>query len=341
MASGGGYTPFRSGHNYTDVNERRQTEEYRAYRERYEQWPKARRVADFPIHLDLELSSACNLRCPMCPTVHISDPSFKKLGCDSAMMPADMFKRAVDEARRHEDFCSIKLNYRGESTLHPQIVDFISYARDAGVIDIMLNTNGNYPLSLNQEMVDAGLTWIAFSLDASRPETYRRCRAGGDFFTAYPTAIDMCRFADRLAVQVGFVVQKANRGEVQEFTDFWSRMPVHRILVSDAYNSGGLIANEKAILTKRYEAAEQFCCPQLWQRLVLWSDGRIFACCHAWDAPEDLHLGDFPGTAIKAAWDSEKLRELRRTHADGRHCEVGTCEKCPYPREPVDIESNE
>lgn len=312
------YTPFRSGLKYTNINSRKQTKKYRVYREKYERWPAEHIVANFPIHLDLELSSACNLRCPMCPTVHISDPSFKKLGQDSAMMSVDMFRQAIDEAKQHEDFCSIKLNYRGESTLHPQIVDLIAYARDAGVIDIMLNTNGNYPLSLNEEMVDAGLTWIAFSLDAVRPETYRRCRAGGDFFTAYPTAIDMCRFVDRLAIQVGFVVQKTNRDEVQEFTEFWSRMPVHRILVSDVY---GLLG------TKRYK--EDFCCPQLWQRLVIWNDGRIFACCHAWDAPEDLYLGDVSNTTIKDAWGSEKLQKLRMAHVDGKYREIGTCAKCP------------
>jgi MoaA/NifB/PqqE/SkfB family radical SAM enzyme len=331
-----GYTPYRTGHNYMRVNERERDEKHLAYREKYERWPELRRVADFPIHLDLELSSACNLRCPMCPTVYIAEPSFKRQSDSGAFMPPEMFRRAIDEGRRHADFCSVKLNYRGESTLHPKIVEMIAYARDAGVIDIMMNTNGNYPTSLNGEMVDAGLTWIAFSLDAARPETYRRCRAGGDFFTAYSTAIDMCRFVGRLTVQVGFVVQRANAGEVQEFKDFWSRMPVHRILVSDAYNSGGLIPNEEAILTKQYEPIDGFCCPQLWQRLVLWNDGRIFACCHAWDAPEDLHLGNIADTTLKEVWESEKLRALRLAHSGGRWRDVGACVGCPYPKRPVD-----
>jgi len=339
----GGYSPFRSGHHYQDVNERKQSEEYRAYREKYEQWPANRRLADFPIHLDLELSSACNLRCPMCPTVYIDDPSFAKFkeGSGAAMMPMDMFRKAIDEGKRHGDFSSIKLNYRGESTLHPQIVEMIAYARDAGVIDIMMNTNGNYPHSLNEEMVDAGLTWIAFSLDAIHPATYDVCRRGGNFYTAYSVALDMCRFVDRLHVQVGYVVQRMNKDETEDFVEFWSRMPVHRILVSDAYNSGGLIKNEKAILTKKYSSVDSFCCPQLWQRIVVWNDGRMFPCCHAWNAPEDLFLGNIADTTIKDAWDGEKFSEIRRLHSEGRYLEVGTCVDCPYPKEPFDIESNE
>lgn len=334
----------RSGHHYREVNERRQTDEYKKYRERYEQWPRMRRLSDFPVHLDLELSSACNLRCPMCPTVYIDDPSFEKFkeGNMAAMMPMDMFKKAIDEGSQYGDFCSIKLNYRGESTLHPQIVEMISYASDAGVIDIMVNTNGNYPISLNKEMVDAGLTWVAFSLDAIRPETYGICRKGGNFFDAYAAALDMCKHVDRLHVQVGYVVQRMNKDETDEFVEFWARMPVHRILVSDAYNSGGLIKNEKAILTKKYVSAnDSFCCPQLWQRVVVWNDGRMFPCCHAWNAPDDLYLGNISDMTIRDAWHSVKLQNLRATHAAGGYENIGTCAMCPYPKEPADIESNE
>ena len=38
---------------------------------------------------------------------------------------------------------SIKLNYRGEPSLHPEIVSFVSQAADHGFPDIMMNTNGN------------------------------------------------------------------------------------------------------------------------------------------------------------------------------------------------------
>ena len=38
---------------------------------------------------------------------------------------------------------SIKLNYRGEPSLHPRIVSFVREAAGLGFPDIMMNTNGN------------------------------------------------------------------------------------------------------------------------------------------------------------------------------------------------------
>ena len=44
-------------------------QEYREYRRLWEDLPKNRAVRDYPLLVDLETVSRCNLKCPMCPTV--------------------------------------------------------------------------------------------------------------------------------------------------------------------------------------------------------------------------------------------------------------------------------
>jgi len=39
---------------------------YIDYRQRWEELPLKKEVSEFPLHLDIEVTDACNLKCPMC-----------------------------------------------------------------------------------------------------------------------------------------------------------------------------------------------------------------------------------------------------------------------------------
>ena len=77
---------------------------------------------------------------------------------------------------------AIKLNWRGESLLHPNIIRMIKYAKLKGVLDVALNTNG---LLLDKEMVkhllQAGLDRLIISVDGATPNSYENIRQGGNF----------------------------------------------------------------------------------------------------------------------------------------------------------------
>lgn len=334
--------PYRSGYSFIEqnINQNKKQERYVQYREQYEKWPHDHRLSDFPTHLDLELSSACNLKCPMCHTVYIEDPSFakyKEQRMQESLMTFEMYKKAIDEAVKYKHFHSVKLNFRGESSLHPQIIEFIKYAKNNGVFEIMLNTNGNYDVGLTQQMIEAGLTWLSISLDAIKPETYKFVRAGGDFYMAYTTAIDMCRFADRANIQVSFVRQKRNHDEEQDFVSFWKNMPVHRVVVSDFYNPGELIKNDKSFVVLNYKRSDKFSCPQIWQRILVWNNGDMYPCCQSFEGPEDLFLGNLNTVSIFDAWHSDKLTALRDIHKCGDYSKIATCAKCSYPKQKVQL----
>ena len=80
------YVPINKGNYSMDTKERDELfeknkslgweEGYKAYRKNWTDFPKRQYVSDYPLLVDLELASICNLKCPMCYT--ISD-NFKKL----------------------------------------------------------------------------------------------------------------------------------------------------------------------------------------------------------------------------------------------------------------------
>ena len=43
-------------------------EEYAEYRKNWKEFPSKQYVSEYPLLVDIELSSLCNLRCPMCFT---------------------------------------------------------------------------------------------------------------------------------------------------------------------------------------------------------------------------------------------------------------------------------
>ena len=64
-------------------------------------------------------------------------------------MSERLFYKIIDEIKDLE-VPSIKLNWRGEPMLHPKIFDFIKFAKQNKILDIIINTNATH---LNEKNV--------------------------------------------------------------------------------------------------------------------------------------------------------------------------------------------
>ena len=139
---------------------------YRSYRRRDIVVPAP------PLRLWVEISSRCNLRCPVCPN---KDLPAKQKGD----MAWPLFKKVIDQGR---DFAfEINLHHRGESLLHPEAGRFIRYAAAQGIFS-KLHTNGTL---LNREMSEAilasGLQRLSISFDGFSAAVYEKNRVGASF----------------------------------------------------------------------------------------------------------------------------------------------------------------
>jgi len=76
---------------------------------------------------------------------------------------------------------------------------------------------------------------------------------------------------------------------------------------------------------------ENYSCPQLYQRLVIGSDGRVMMCAN--DEDTKLAIGDANKQTIREIWHSNKLNQIREIHAnDGEYKKLPHCKECYYPR---------
>ena len=61
------------------------------YRRKWEENPRHLNPGDFPLHIDIEVTSVCNLKCPFCATTY-SGPEFK-----NGFIKWETVKKILDE----------------------------------------------------------------------------------------------------------------------------------------------------------------------------------------------------------------------------------------------------
>ena len=148
---------------------------YSEYRRCWKEWPENFYVGGFPLFIDIEVTSICNLRCPFCATTY-RDRLIKK-----GYISFDMVKKIIDEGSEN-GLRGVKFNYRGEPLLHKEICDFVKYAKDKGLMDVYFNTNA---MLLDKEMakrlIESGLDRISVSAEGFTKEAYESYRVGGNF----------------------------------------------------------------------------------------------------------------------------------------------------------------
>ena len=144
--------------------------EYAEYRRNWSELPKHQIVSDYPLLVDIELSSLCNLTCAMCYTI---TDDFKK-HVNVKRMNWDLYKKIIDEIAGKVP--AIRLSLRGEATLHTKFIEAIRYAKERGIKEVSTLTHGGkLTLPYFQKMVDAGIDWITISADGLG-EVYERVR---------------------------------------------------------------------------------------------------------------------------------------------------------------------
>ncbi|MEM1028788.1 MAG: radical SAM/SPASM domain-containing protein [Myxococcota bacterium] len=295
----------------------------RAYRENRRQWTEfaqAQVVSEYPMHVDLELASICNLRCPMCYTV---SKEFRKQ-VNAKLMDYELFTKLVDECAAGGVY-SIRLSYRGESFLHPRIVDTCRYAKGKGIFEVSTLTNG---LKLDEEMfvdlMDAGLDWLTISFDGIG-EVYEKIRKPAKFDRAVEKIANYQRIK-RAAGKVKPVVKvqtvlPAIEGDPAAFYDIFAP-------ITDLVSANPLIDFHGDVSAQPRIA--DFSCPQLYQRLTVGADGTVMMCAN--DEKQEHVVGNAYRETLHSIWHGHRMRDARAAHAAHRGCQTMVpCSKCYLP----------
>ena len=279
---------------------------------------KWRYLPSSPLHLDIELSYACNFKCVMCPQAY--DTAHK--GQMDWKLAANIVHQAAEMGVH-----SIKWNWRGEATLHKQIAALTALAKAEGIPNVELNTNGNMRGCKVEDLCRAGIDRLIFSVDGATKKTFESIRIGGSFEELRQTIWDtinwkMSHRSEKPYIRVQMCKQKANAHEVEAFIKQW-KGEVDDIRVSQVTDRGAdgflhvgdLVAYERAF------------CQQPYQRLTIGYNGTVMGCCADWF--ENAPVGVANKESLADIWrKSVDLQVMRDAQIEGNQDHIKPCDTC-------------
>lgn len=174
-----------------------------------------------PVHVYLQIASACNLDCYMC-SEH-NRPEEARHGVGLLSMRREIYDKIARDVFPYSNMLTIGVG--GEPTLSPDFAYFVERAFDAGQ-EIHVITNGT---RIYKSEVAAALahrvSFLQISVDAATKETYERIRRGSRWAS-------ICRNLDELAklrenskhrrsyLVLAFVLMRSNVHELPAFIQF-------------------------------------------------------------------------------------------------------------------------
>ncbi|MBN2232666.1 MAG: radical SAM protein [Deltaproteobacteria bacterium] len=291
---------------------------YAAYRDAWRGQPRAAmerglrhdafRAAGFaPLCVDIETAAICDLACPFCYRQSVPTPD--------RVMPLALFRRIIAQCAEL-GVPSIKLNWRGEPLLHPRLPEMVAMAKQAGILETIVNTNA---VTLDRRkaaaLVDAGLDMIIYSFDGGSRKTYEEMRPGrfraNSFDRVYRhirqlaeikkergrslpfTKIQMILTAETFTEQESFhelfadcvddvsVKAYSERGGSIEDLDTDTRQRLAALVAAGAVAADAPYWRDPD--GRLFVARGRLPCEQLFQRLLVTWDGRVCMCCYDWE----------------------------------------------------------
>ena len=124
-----------------------------------------------PFTLSIEPTTACNLRCPECPS------GLRAFTRPTGNLRPDFFRRTIDDLYR--DLYFLIFYFQGEPYINPEFLDMVKYASKRGIYTIT-STNGHFLSEENaRQTVASGLDRLIISVDGSTQEVYEQYRKSG------------------------------------------------------------------------------------------------------------------------------------------------------------------
>ncbi|MFW5487282.1 MAG: radical SAM/SPASM domain-containing protein [Desulfovibrio sp.] len=301
---------------------------YLLNRYRWHHSARTNTVHPYPEHVDLELSSRCNMRCPMCYT---QTDRFKKQ-VKTGFMERDFWKKIIDDCADNGVF-SLRLSLRGEPTIHPDFVEAARYAKERGICEVSSLTNAlSMTPDMFEELVLMGFDWLTISADGLG-ETYESIRKPAKFDEfmekiRHFSAIKKKHRSMKPAVKVQ-TVWPAIMDDPQEYyetfrpyVDLVACNPLMDYLFKDGEQN-------------KITYIENFQCSVPWQRLTIGSDGGVLLCFN--DEFADYSICNMADHSLREVWTGDVMTSFRECHL--RHNavnEYSSCKNCYMPREETD-----
>jgi radical SAM protein with 4Fe4S-binding SPASM domain len=288
-----------------------------------------------PITVSLEPTTACNLRCPECPS------GLRAFTRPTGNLRADFFRRIIDEL--HRELTYLIFYFQGEPYINPRFLEMVQYARQRGLYTIT-STNGHFLDEDNaRKTVKSGLDRLIISVDGATQEVYQQYRKEGSLEKVLEGARRVVRWKRELKSATPhlifqFLVVRPNEHQIPAIRRLAREIGVDEVKLKSAqiydFENGNPLIPTKEHFSRyirqpdgTYVLKNSLAnhCWKLWHSCVITWDGAVVPCCFDKDARH--RLGHLRQSSFKQLWHSPAYHNFRRQLLMGRD-QIDICTNC-------------
>ncbi|MBU6340840.1 MAG: SPASM domain-containing protein [Bacteroidetes bacterium] len=288
-----------------------------------------------PVTVSIEPTTACNLRCPECPS------GLRAFSRETGNLKSDFFRKTIDSL--HRDLIFLIFYFQGEPYINPQFLDMVNYAHKKRIYTIT-STNGHFLSDENaRKTVESGLDRLIISVDGTSQETYEQYRIGGNLENVLQGARNMVKWKKKLGSRkpyliFQFLVVRPNEHQIPEIFRLAREIGIDEVKlktaqVYDYENGNDLIPtlNQYARYRQKKDGKWELKsglanhCWKLWHACVITWDGLVVPCCFDKDATH--RLGDLKNSDFRSIWQGGAYKTFRQSLLKGRD-QIDICQNC-------------
>ena len=288
-----------------------------------------------PMTVSIEPTTACNLRCPECPS------GLRAFSRPTGNLKKDFFTKTIEELHQHLVY--LIFYFQGEPYINPDFLEMVKLANQKGIYTIT-STNAHFLNDANaKKTIESGLNRLIISVDGTTQEVYEQYRKEGKLENVLQGAKNIVKWKKELKSKTPhiifqFLVVKPNEHQIPELYQLAKEIGVDEVKLKTAqiydYESGNPLiptidkySRYRKISDGKYTIKNELLnhCWKLWHACVITWDGLVVPCCFDKDATHQL--GDLKKQTFRDLWKGNSYVDFRKMILKGRD-QIDICKNC-------------
>ena len=291
-----------------------------------------------PFSIALEPTTACNLKCPECPS------GLRSFTRETGNLKMDFFRRMIEEV--HEEVFYLTFYFQGEPYINPKFLEMVHYAHEHNIYTTT-STNGHFLNEANcKATIASGLDKLIVSIDGTTQETYEAYRKEGKLENVLKGVRNLVKYKREMGsatphIVFQFLVVKPNEHQIPEVYKLAEELGVDEVQLKTAqiydYKTGNDLIPENNKYSRyalqsdgTYKIKNELLdhCWKLWHSCVITWNGLVVPCCFDKDAKYRLGNLQAENTpSLKSIWQGKPYQAFRERLMKGRD-KIDICQNC-------------
>ena len=291
-------------------------------------------IRGLPFSLAIEPTTACNLRCPECPS------GLRSFTRATGKLDSELFKKIIDELA--ETLIYLTFYFQGEPYLHPHFLEMVAYAGSKNIYT-STSTNAHFlSEKAAQQTIKSGLNRLIISIDGASQKTYESYRKMGSLEKVLQGTRNMVETKKKEGSTIQliwqYLVVKPNEHEIPKIKQMAKEVGIDLVIfktaqIYDYENGHELIptqqkyARYRKLINGRYKIKNELKnkCWKMWHSSVITWDGQVLPCCFDKDAKHAF--GSISQSTFQEVWNSDKYNNFRQAILNSRSG-IDICKNC-------------